>query len=108
MLGLLTISATGMQDANLRLHASAHNIAALNAPTPVTVNEVTSEARPDGQGVQSYIQTRESVFGIDLVTEAMNTQLALHSLKANAQAMKTANDAVGTVLDMVNTDESSR
>lgn len=100
----LSISATGLQDAGLRMAATSHNIAAFSVEAPVTLNEVTSEAITNGQGVQSFVQTYESTFGVDLVSEMVQLQLARNSYGASAKALKVADEALGTIIDMFDSD----
>jgi flagellar hook-associated protein FlgK len=100
----LNILSTGINDAQLRINAASHDIAALNAETPVRLSEVSSSARPEGQGVSSLVGSRESVFGVDLVSEALNLKLGQMAFEAGAAAFKSTNEVFGTLMDIVDTD----
>lgn len=100
----LSISASGIRDAQLRLDAAAQNIATADTPAPARVNEVVSSSQTSG-GVSSYIQSRETLTGVDLVSEFVNFKLAEHGVRANVEAAKVAGDIMGTLIDMVDTDD---
>lgn len=102
----LSISATGILDAQLRMNAAAHNIAAINAAPPVMTSHVDSYPLENGQGVGTVVSTRESVFGVDLVSEAVNLKMGQFALEANARAISAANNTWGSLIDMVDTEKS--
>lgn len=101
----LSISLSGILDSQLRMAAVSHNVTQLNVEAPAVLNEVSSHSLPQASGVGTFIQTRESVFGVDLVSEAVQLKLAVHSLNANAAAIHAANDTFGTLLDILDTDQ---
>ena len=102
------ISLTGLYDAQARMAAAAHNITAASIEGPVMINEVESYALPDNQGVGTLMGSRESVFGVDLVSEMLNLQLAKHSFEASARALKAADEVSGTLIDMFDTEDEQR
>ncbi len=99
----LAISATGIHDSMLRMDAATNNIAVANVGPPTPVSEVSSESLPNNGGVKSIVQTRESVFGVDLVSEALNLKLASNSFSANAKAMQASNASIGTIINLFDT-----
>lgn len=104
MLGGLSISATGIRDATLRMYAVSHNVSVMNVDTPTPINEVISQPLSNGQGVSSYIQTRESVFGVDLVSEVAHLKMAQAGFGANVKALQASDSVLGTLINMVDTE----
>lgn len=107
MINSLNISLTGLNDAMLRLDATAHNIASATVEPPVEINTVVSQPQPEGRGVKTLVGREESVFGVDLVTEAVHLKLGEFAFKANAAAVKVADSVMGTLLDVVSTPHDS-
>jgi flagellar hook-associated protein FlgK len=103
-----SISATGMMNATLRMSAVAHNVANANVEPPVALNEVESEAMPQGMGVISQLQTRESVLGTEMVSEVLNLKLASLSFAASAKVAIATNSTLGTLINMLDTDNRAR
>ncbi len=84
----------------MRMFAAANNIANMNTEPPVGLDEVVSSADAGG-GVSSMLVGRESAFGADLVTEAVNMKMAALSFEANAKAISAADQALGSLVDMM-------
>jgi flagellar hook-associated protein FlgK len=95
-----SISATalsGLSAAQLRLDASAHNVA--NAQTPgFRRQQVVQQAQAAG-GVQASVQTAE-LAGDDLATDLVQQKVALYSFKANLHVLQTEDEMLGSLLDV--------
>ncbi len=103
----LSISASGLRDANLRLHSATHNTANINTdqfiPSRVTSQEL------QGGGVESIIEssslvqeplsTPYAVSQTSLIDEQINTIIAQQAFEANATALKVANEFQKSIID---------
>jgi flagellar basal body rod protein FlgC len=90
------ISLSGMQAAQTRLQASAHNIA--NAGTEdFHREEVVQEADPAG-GVHAEVQ-RAAVPGDAAITDAVAQIAARQDFLANLAVFKSSNQMLGALLD---------
>lgn len=105
MLNMLSISSTGLQDAMLRMSAVSQNVSAASQEPPVEVSGVHSAPVAHGKGVNSLSLTRESVFGVDLVSEAVHLKMAERGFEANAKAVMVADSVLGTIINMVDTEK---
>ena len=97
MNSLSSISLSGMNAAQLRLGAAAHNIA--NAQTPeFRRSTVTSEALADG-GVTAHV-ARSPEIGERLAEDLVHTMVAAYSFKANLKVLQTQHSLLGSLLDL--------
>lgn len=93
MASLSSIGNSGLQAAQLRLDASAHNVANLN--TPGFRRQVVEQTEsPGGAGVQRSPQE-----GSALEQDAVEQMAATYAFKANVQVLKTNDRMMGALLD---------
>ncbi|PWW46812.1 flagellar basal body protein [Melaminivora alkalimesophila] len=98
MSSLGPIASSGLQAAQLRLAASAHNIA--NADTPgFRRHAVAQQALPERGGVQARVGEAAAP-GVALEAEAVEQIAAAYAFKANVLVLRTAQDMAGTLLDV--------
>ena len=87
-----SIGASGMQAAQMRLDASANNVA--NANTPNYRRQVVSqEAAADAAGVRATMQREQTA-------EAVEQMAATYAFKANLQTVRTQDQMMGSLLDV--------
>ena len=96
MTSLSNISLSGMQAAQKRLEAAAHNVANLATPG-FHREEVELSARPGG-GVTASIKPSD-VEGAFLVADVVAQLQAKNALLANLAVFKTGNRLAGGLLD---------
>lgn len=91
-----SIAQSGLQAAQQRLHASAHNVA--NQQTPGFRREqVAQQAVPQG-GVHTQVQ-RSPQEGVALEAEAVEQISASYAYLANLQVLRTNDRMQGALLD---------
>ena len=95
MTALSSIASSGLQVAQLRLDASAHNVANMNTPG-FKRQSVAQQAQPGG-GVSAAVQTAPDA-GTGLEQDAVEQLSATYAFKANLQTLKTADQMLGTLL----------
>lgn len=98
MASLTSIASSGLQAAQLRLDASAHNVANMNTPG-FRRHAVSQEAVPDSAGVRATVQ-RQPQEGVALEQEAVEQMSATYAFKANLQAIKTQDEMMGSLLNV--------
>lgn len=96
MASLSSIGNSGLQAAQLRLDASAHNVA--NLSTPGFRRQVVEQTENPGGGVQASVQ-RATQEGSALEQEAVEQIAATYAFKANVQVLKTNDRMLGSLLD---------
>ncbi len=97
MLALSSIAQSGLQAAQSRLGASAHNIA--NMQTDGFKREtVSAQAAPQGGVVVSISQAAQA--GADVNQDVVDQMSAKNAFMANVQVLKTADQMVGSLLDV--------
>ncbi len=97
MASLSSIGNSGLQAAQLRLDASAHNVANLN--TPGFRRQVVEQTEsPGGAGVRASVQ-RSPQEGSALEQDAVEQKAATYAFKANVQVLKTNDRMMGALLD---------
>jgi flagellar hook protein FlgE len=96
MNALSSIALSGINAAQTRLNASAHNIANLNTDN-FRREEVSAQERPEG-GVAVTVGKADRV-GTDLVQDVVEQKMAALEFKANVQVLKTSTQVMGTLLD---------
>ena len=96
MSALGSISQSGMQAAQQRLHASAHNVA--NQQTPgFRRQQVEQQANPQGGVTTQTVRSTDT--GVALETEAVEQISASYAYLANLQVLRTQDRMQGTLLD---------
>ncbi len=93
---LSSTALSGIQAAQTRLNASAHNIANLNTEG-FRRDQVSAQAR-EGGGVLASVD-KAAQPGSDLVQDVVDQKMAALAFKANVQVLKTAASLTGTLLD---------
>lgn len=94
---LSSIGNSGMQAAQLRLNASAHNVA--NLSTPGFRRQVVEQtASPGSAGVQARVQQSPQE-GSALEQDAVEQIAATYAFKASVQVLKTNDRMMGALLD---------
>ncbi|SER53537.1 flagellar basal body protein [Giesbergeria anulus] len=97
MASISSIGSSGMQAAQMRLDASAHNVANANTPN-YRRTAVEQEAAPDNGGTRARME-RQSNEKVALEKEAVEQISATYSFAANLLSVKTEGRLMGTLLD---------
>ena len=98
MAPISSIASSGMQAAQQRLQASAHNVA--NVQTEgYTRLEVVQQSRSGVGGVDAATRRAESV-GVSLESEMVDQLSARNAFVANASVFRTADRVAGALLDV--------
>lgn len=97
MSSLAAIAQTGLQAAQRRLDASAHNIANMNTPGFVP-QRVQAQALTPRAGVSARVQRGEQP-GVVLEEEIVQQLAARAAYKANIFSLITCQETTGTLLD---------
>lgn len=98
MAPISSIASSGMQAAQQRLQASAHNVA--NAQTEgFTRLEVVQQSRSEVGGVDAATRRAESV-GMSLESEMVDQLSARNAFVANATVFRTADRMAGALLNI--------
>lgn len=92
-----SIGFSGMQAAQMRLDASANNVANANTPNYKRV-AVEQEAAPDNAGTRARME-RKNNEKVALEKEAVEQISATYSFAANLLSVKTEGRLMGTLLD---------
>ncbi|MBV7541650.1 flagellar basal body protein [Acidovorax sp. sic0104] len=99
MASISSIGSSGLQAAQLRLDASANNVANMN--TPGYRREVVAQQEAaDSAGVQASLQREQDAKGVALEQEAVEQMSATYAFKANLQTIKTQDEMMGSLLDV--------
>jgi len=93
----LSIAQSGMQAAQLRLNASANNVA--NAQTEGFRRDQVQQQAQAGGGVTARIDKVPQP-GTDLAQDLVEQKSATYAFKANVQMIRSADDMMGRLLDM--------
>ena len=103
---VLTTALSGLDTSTLQISVSAFNVVNANTPgfQPLGVKTVTQVlgTQSTGQGTLAGV-TAEVVQGtgsVDLAGEIVNQTLALNTYSANAAVISTADELIGTLLDI--------
>lgn len=97
MSSLAAIASTGLQAAQLRLDASAHNVANLNTPG-FHRQTVEQQAEPAQGGVRASVE-RAQQEGASLEADLVDQLSATYSFAANLQVLRTHERMAGALLD---------
>lgn len=99
MASISSIASSGLQAAQLRLDASANNVANMNTPG-YRREAVAQQADADGAGVRATLQREQDAKGVALEQEAVEQISATYAFKANLQTLKTQDAMMGSLLDV--------
>ena len=95
---LASIASSGLQAAQARLDASAHNTANMNTPGFRRLRAEQTEVAGQG-GVAASIQ-RAPQEGVALEQEVVDQMTATYAFKANLQTLQTQDRMMGALLDV--------
>lgn len=98
MASISSIGSSGMQAAQLRLDASANNVANMNTPRYKS-EVVDQQAAPGDAGVTGSVR-RSQEEGVALEKEAVEQMSATYAFKASLQVVKTQDQMMGSLLDV--------
>lgn len=99
MATISSIGSSGLQAAQLRLDASANNVANMNTPN-YRRQVVAQEEAADSAGVRATVQREQGAEGVALEKEAVEQMSATYAFKANLQTLKTQDEMMGSLLDV--------
>lgn len=99
MASISSIGSSGLQAAQLRLGASANNVANLNTPN-YRRQVVEQQAAPNSAGVSATVQRESQAGGVALEQEAVEQMSATYAFKANLQTIKAQDQMMGALLDV--------
>ncbi|WP_087747985.1 MULTISPECIES: flagellar basal body protein [unclassified Acidovorax] len=99
MASLSSIGNSSLQAAQLRLDASANNVANMNTPG-YRRQAVAQQAVADSAGVRATVQRQQEADGVALEKEAVEQMSATYAFKANLQTIKTQDEMMGALLDV--------
>jgi flagellar hook-associated protein FlgK len=99
MATISSIGSSGLQAAQLRLDASANNVANMNTPN-YRRQVVAQEEAADSAGVRATVQRQQEAEGVALEKEAVEQMSATYAFKANLQTIKTQDEMMGSLLDV--------
>lgn len=99
MASISSIGSSGLQAAQLRLDASANNVANMNTPN-YRRQVVQQEATADSAGVRATVQREPQAEGVALEQEAVEQMSATYAFKANLQTIKAQDEMMGSLLNV--------
>ena len=97
MSSISSIASSGLQAAQLRLDASANNIANMNTPG-YRARQVAQQAAAEG-GVDASVQ-RANTAGVSLEKEVVEQLAAKQAFLASVQTLRTGDAVLGALLDV--------
>jgi flagellar hook protein FlgE len=97
MASISSIGSSGMQAAQLRLDASANNVANMNTPG-FRRQTVTQQDLPDLGGTRASVGKADQE-GVALEAEVVDQMSATYAFKANLKTIQTQDDILGSLLD---------
>jgi flagellar hook protein FlgE len=95
---MLDASTSGIIAAGLRMDVSAHNTANLNTDG-ARAQRVRQSELPDQGGTRAEVVQTDSP--PELVEETVEQMTTAHYLKANAKALRTQDEMLGTMIDLI-------
>ena len=99
MSSLSSFGSSGLQAAQLRLDASANNVANMNTPN-YRRQVVQQEAAAGSTGVRATVQREPQAEGVALEKEAVEQISATYAFKANLQTIKAQDEMMGSLLNV--------
>ena len=100
MASISSIGSSGLQAAQLRLDASANNVANMNTPGYRREVVAQEEEVAESAGVRATVQREQDAKGVALEQEAVEQMSATYAFKANLQTIKTQDEMMGSLLDV--------
>ena len=94
---IASTASSGLQAAQLRAGVSAHNVA--NLQTPQFQRQSVSQEARNGGGVNASVHNTSQI-GTRLEEDMVAQMSATYSFKANLQTLRTADQMLGTLLDV--------
>ena len=98
MSSLASIASSGLQAAQMRLDASAHNVANMNTPN-FRRSVVSQAARAEQGGVDASVQ-RAPGTGVALEQEVVDQMSATYAFKASVQLLRAQDSTLGSLLNV--------
>lgn len=99
MASISSIGSSGLQAAQLRLDASANNVANMNTPG-YRREVVAQEEASESAGVRATVQREQDAKGVALEQEAVEQIAATYAFKASLLVLRTADEMAGALLDV--------
>ena len=99
MASLSSIGSSGLQAAQLRLDASANNVANMNTPG-YRRQAVAQQAVADSAGVRATVQRQPQAEGVALEKEVVEQMSATYAFKASLQTIQMQDQLMGALLDV--------
>lgn len=99
MASISSIGSSGLQAAQLRLDASANNVANMNTPG-YRREVVAQEEVAESAGVRATVQREQDAKGVALEQEAVEQIAATYAFKASLLVLRTADEMAGALLDV--------
>ena len=99
MASISSIGSSGLQAAQLRLDASANNVANMNTPN-YRRQVVEQEAAADNAGLRATVQRQQQAEEVALEKEAVEQMSATYAFKANLQTIKAQDEMMGSLLNV--------
>lgn len=99
MASISSIGSSGLQAAQLRLDASANNVANMNTPG-YRLEVVAQEEVAESAGVRATVQREQDAKGVALEQEAVEQIAATYAFKASLLVLRTADEMAGALLDV--------
>lgn len=99
MASISSIGSSGLQAAQLRLDASANNVANMNTQG-YRREVVAQEEVAESAGVRATVQREQGANGVALEQEAVEQMSSTYAFRANLQTIKTQNEMMGSLLDV--------
>ena len=99
MASISSIGSSGLQAAQLRLDASANNVANMNTPG-YRREVVAQEEAAESAGVRATVQREQDAKGVALEQEAVEQIAATYAFKASLLVLRTADEMAGALLDV--------
>ena len=100
MATISSIGSSGLQAAQLRLDASANNVANMNTPN-YRRQVVAQEEAADSAGVRATVQRQQEAEGVALEKEAVEQMSATYAFKANLQTIKQTRDMISQTIALL-------
>ena len=99
MATISSIGSSGLQAAQLRLDASANNVANMNTPN-YRRQVVAQEEAADSAGVRATVQRQQEAECVALEKEAVEQMSATYAFIANLQNITAQDEMMGSLLDV--------
>lgn len=104
--GVLTTALTGLNSSALKVNVSAFNVVNANTPgfQPLSVKNTTQvlATQSTGNGTPAGVVSKivQGTGSVDIASELVDQTVAAINYAANATVISTADDLVGTLLDI--------